>query len=167
MQNIVFRLIVMIILLGMCSVFIGENKVENIYFTRAKEMGYTVTEIDKNNFVIEEGATRFYYKKRFLLLYFNKFETDIPSNEKLVGGVLTVTKESRNEFTVCFENEHGMDSFYCENDFSDALFEGNVFKDPLSKIKDSYDSITKNYMSQEQLTSTYERGMEILNSLKK
>ncbi|MCR4830847.1 MAG: hypothetical protein K5883_05275 [Pseudobutyrivibrio sp.] len=164
----IFRRTFIIIVFISVIVLIVVNKVENIYLTRAEEMGCNVTEIDKNNFFVEEGNTKFYYKKNFMWLKLIKYETEIPPNEEIDGGVVTATVKSKNIISVFLdENGYGTASFYCGIDFSDSMFAGNEFADPLWKRKESYEYITGNYMSQKQLTSTYERGMEILDNLKK
>lgn len=168
MKKIKIRWLFIIIVFIMVAALIGENEVKNIYLTRAEEMGCNVTEIDKNNFFVEEGNTKFYYKKNFMWLKLIKYETEIPPNEEIDGGVVTATVKSKNKISVFLdENGYGTASFYCGTDFSDSMFAGNEFADPLWKRKESYEYITGNYMSQKQLTSTYERGMEILNNLKK
>lgn len=154
-----------LIVLAVIGFLIVNHISSNMYLKKAEELGYIAREAEDNCLVVEEGNTRFYYQKILFWLRFYKYESDIEPNEDCDGGTVTATRRLNDKIDVVYRNDKHIESFFCKKDFDDSLFVGNVFRDPLAKKKDSYNYITGYVISQKQLSSIYERGIDICKNL--
>ena len=154
-------LIMISVVIGGCGFFGGES-VSDKYADKASELGYSL-EASGNEYVVEDGNTKYYYKKGLFKLKFTKYEVTLDDDVE-PNGVITATMRSSKKVDVSMKSDRGYVSFFCGTDFSDSMFSGSEFKDPLGKRKESYEDIT-GVMSSSELRHTYEKAMDICDEL--
>lgn len=123
--------IVLAVLIMISAVIGGCGNVSDKYADKAKDLGYSLESSGVNEYVVEDGNTKFYYKKGLFKLKFTKYEVTIePGMDGDSEAVITATKRSSKKVDVAMKSDRGYISFFCGTDFTDSMFSGSQFKDP-------------------------------------
>ncbi|MCR4690446.1 MAG: hypothetical protein K5739_03790 [Lachnospiraceae bacterium] len=177
MQRTRKTIITMIIVFGVCIMpgISGCGNMKSEKIDALKNEGYAIEQVDENSILITEDGTEYYFKSGITKPVFEKAVVKMPSkktNAKPGQEVeITIAKENMGRMTVVYTSPCNLkDAAGNETVQSESMifkFKKDFTRENLTNNKGfadiggNYDYFTSTYMTAEDLSAVYNRGLEL------